>query len=133
MPLISWKPEYTVNNEELDSHHQQLFDLLNMVYDHVMNSLEVDFVLPMIEKLSDFMIYHFSAEENRMRENRIPEIDAHIAKHREFTNTIEILKTHYNGNNLEIAQELIILLGNWLLSHVLLEDKKYSEVSLGIE
>jgi hemerythrin len=133
MALLSWKPEYSVNEAELDSHHIKLFDILNTAYENVMNSLEVDCVLPIIDELSQYMKYHFSEEEQHMREKGVHEIDAHIAKHQEFTQTIETLKTHYHGNNLEVTQELIILLGNWLLRHVLTEDRKYSEVSTGIK
>jgi len=128
-PLLSWRPDYSVNKAELDSHHIKLFDILNKVYENVMNSLEVDCVLPVIDELSQYTSYHFSEEEQHMREKGVQEIDVHIAKHREFTNTIETLKTNYHGNNLEVAGELIILLGNWLLSHVLTEDKKYAEFS----
>jgi hemerythrin-like metal-binding protein len=132
-PLLSWKTEYSVNKAELDSHHIKLFEILNTAYENVMNSLEVDCVLPIIDELSQHTSYHFSEEEQHMREKGFHEIDAHIAKHREFTNTIETLKSNYHGNNLEVAKELIILLGNWLLSHVLTEDSKYSELSTGIE
>lgn len=130
--LLSWKSDYSVNEAELDSHHQKLFTILNKVYENVMNSTEVDCVLPIIDELSQHTRYHFSEEEQHMREKGVHEIEAHIAKHREFTHTIETLKTQYNGNNLEVARELIILLGNWLLSHVLTEDKKYSKLSKGI-
>jgi hemerythrin-like metal-binding protein len=129
MPLLSWKPEYSVNEAELDSHHQKLFYLLNTAYENVMNSPEVDCVLPIIDELSKYIRYHLSAEEQYMRINEFHEIDAHIAKHREFTHTIEKLKTNYHGNNLEATQELIIVLGNWLLSHVITEDRKYSKLS----
>jgi hemerythrin-like metal-binding protein len=127
MPLLSWKVEYSVNDVLLDNHHQKLFDLLNKVYENVMNSLEVDYVLPVIYELEKHTGLHFSTEEHYMREMAFPEIDAHIAKHREFTKTIETMKTHYHGNNLEVAQELIIVLGDWLLHHVLKEDTKYSK------
>jgi hemerythrin len=133
MTLLSWKPEYSVNEAELDSHHIKLFDILNKVYENVMNSLEVDCVLPNLNELSAYTSYHLSAEEQHMREKGFPNIDEHIAEHRDFTHKIETLKTHYHGNNLEVSQELIILLGNWLLRHVLTEDKKYSELSTGIK
>ena len=126
MPLLSWKPEYSVNEVVLDNHHRKLFDLLNMVYENVMNSLEVDYILPVIDDLVKYTGLHFSAEEQYMREKEFIEIDAHIAKHREFTHTIETMKTHYHGNNLEVTQELIIVLGDWLLHHVLKDDMKYS-------
>jgi hemerythrin len=52
--------------------------------------------------------------------------------HKEFMHAIEKLKTNYHVNNLEATQELIIVLGNWLLSHVITEDRKFSvELSTG--
>jgi len=129
MPLLSWKPGYSVNEVALDSHHQRLFTLLNTVYENVMNSPEVDCVLPLIDELSEYTACHFTAEEKFMREKEYHEIDAHIAKHREFAHTIETLKSHYHGNNLEVAKELIIVLGNWLLRHVLKDDMRYSELA----
>ena len=125
MPLLHWKPEYSVNEAELDSHHQKLFYLLNSAYENVMSSLEVESVLPLINELSEYTESHFSKEEQYMREKGFQEIDTHIAEHREFTHRIESLKTSYHGDNLEVTKELIIVLGEWLLHHVLKEDKKY--------
>ena len=127
MTLFSWKPEYSVNEAILDRHHQQLFAVLNSVYENVMNSPELDCVVPKIDELSNYTKYHFSTEEQYMREHGIPEIDDHIAKHREFTNTIETLRASYHNNDLEVAKDLIVLLGEWLLQHVLKEDLKYSQ------
>jgi hypothetical protein len=87
MPLLNWKPEYFVNVAELDNHHHELFDLLNTVYENVMNSLEGDCVLPIIDKLSEYTRYHFSAEEQYMREKVFQGIDEHVAKHKEFSHT----------------------------------------------
>lgn len=130
MPLMSWLPKYSVNETELDNGHKRLFYILNTAYENVMNSQEVDCVLPVIVELSEYASHHFSEEEQYMRETGFQEIDAHIAEHREFTHKIEALKTHYNGNNLEVTKELIIVLGGWLLHHVIKEDKKYSEIHI---
>lgn len=129
MPLLNWKPEYSVSQPALDSHHKRLFDILNTAYENVMGSLEVDCVLPAIEELSEYTRYHLVAEEQHMRENGFQEIDAHITEHKQFTHQIEMLRVNYHGNNLEVTQELIVLLGQWLLHHVLTEDKKYSACS----
>jgi len=133
MPLLSWKPGYSVNEVLLDNHHQELFDLLNTVYENVMNSLEVDCVLPIIDRLSEYTRYHFAAEEQYMREKGFPGIDDHIARHMEFTRTIETLKTRYNDNDLDVTRELIIVLGEWLLHHVLKDDMMYSELPADIK
>ena len=132
MPLLSWKPEYSVNEEILDNHHQELFDLLNTVYENVMNSREVDFVLPIIDRLSEYTRFHFSAEEQYMCEKGFPGIDGHIAKHKDFTRSIETLKTRYNDNDLDVTRELLIVLGEWLLHHVLRDDRMFAELPAGI-
>ena len=131
MPLLQWSPEYSVNDEELDSHHQRLFHLLNAAYENVMDSLEVDCIHSIIEELSEYTKYHFSAEEQHMRENGFVELDDHIVKHREFAFTIEKLRTRYHDSDLEVARELIVVLGEWLLGHVLKDDRRYAELSFG--
>lgn len=129
MSLFTWKPEYSVHEAALDSDHQKLFAILNSVYENVMSSTELDSVLPKVDELSKCTNCHFATEEQYMRKLKFPGIDGHIAKHREFTQTIETLRSRYNDNNLEVARELIIVLGEWLLRHVLKEDKKYLEFS----
>lgn len=126
MSLLSWKPEYSVNEKLLDSHHQQLFAVLNSVYENVMNSPELDCVLIKINELSTYTNYHFSSEEQYMRDHGFSGTDDHIAKHREFSHTVEALRTRYHDNDLDVAKELIIVLGEWLLQHVLREDRKYA-------
>ena len=131
MPLLKWIQGYSVNDAELDSHHQKMFDILNRAYENVMNSLEVDYAIPIIDELSRLTRYHISAEEQYMRERGYQEIDTHIATHREFTRKIETLRMNYQGNNLDATKDLIIMLGNWLLHHVINEDWKYSELPSG--
>lgn len=129
MSLFSWKPEYSVNESTLDDHHRHLFAILNSVYENVMNSPELDCVLPKIDELSEYTNYHFTSEEQYMREKRFPWIDDHIAKHRNFSYKIGVLRERYHDNDLEVARELIIVLGEWLLRHVLKEDRKYSALA----
>jgi hemerythrin len=132
MPLLNWIPGYSVNNEELDHHHQRLFYLLNSVYENVMESPEVDRIHTVLEELSDYTRYHFSTEERHMKENDYQGLDEHIEKHREFAYSIEALRSRYHDNDLEVARQLIIVLGDWLLGHVLKDDRKYSELSGGV-
>jgi hemerythrin len=126
-PLLRWVQEYSVNEAELDSHHQKMFGIFNRAYEHVMNSLEVDYALPIIEELLTVTRSHISAEEQYMRVNGYHGINSHIVTHREFIYKIETLQRNYQGNNLEATKDLIIMLGNWLLHHVIDEDWKYSE------
>ena len=33
MPLFEWDDQYSVGNHTMDSHHQKLFDILNVIHD----------------------------------------------------------------------------------------------------
>jgi len=81
----------------------------------------------MVDELLVFSDYHFEAEEHYMKEKGFRGIDTHILKHRAFVDRIAALQLTENGNELEISKELIVYLGNWLLRHVLDEDKRYAE------
>jgi len=126
MPLLKWKPEYTVNKAELDSHHIWLFNALNLAYANIMSSSGVNSIICVVEEIAEYMKHHFLAEEKLMDENGYHGIDAHIAEHRLFMQNIERLKAIHHGNNLEATKNLIIMLGDWILHHILVEDKKYS-------
>lgn len=127
MPLLQWKPEYTVYERELDSHHQQLFELLNAAYESVMNSSEADCIKAVVNDLSECLKTHFAVEEQFMEGRGYQDVDAHIAEHRLFAHAIETLRMNRHDSHLEAAKELIVMLGNWVLRHILVEDRKYTE------
>lgn len=109
----------------MDRHHQEMFHILNSVYDNLMESREPNSLLPSIDRLSAIAKHHLSVEEQYLREMHVPDIDYHMAKHREFTESIEMIRSDYRENYPEASKELIILLGEWLFHHVLKEDRKY--------
>ena len=132
MTLLNWEQGYSVYDDLLDSHHEKLFEMLNKTYESVMTSSELDRVLQMVDGLYEYTRYHFAAEEEHMRKIGFAGVAEHAEKHREFTHTIEALHSRYHDNDLEVARELIIILGEWLLTHVLKEDRKYAEFSRGV-
>lgn len=127
MPLFVWKKDYSVGVDLLDDHHKNLFRILNVLYENTMQPRVVDEVLPIIAELREYTRYHFAAEELHMQDKGFPEIADHIVKHRNFTHQIEELQSQHRNDDLEDTRKLIVVLGNWLLNHVLVEDRKYSE------
>lgn len=55
----------------------------------------------------------------------------HIVKHNDFIQQINVLYSQYCYDDLAVTKELIVLLGNWLLHHVLKEDRRYSKWQKG--
>ena len=131
MPLLSWKPEYSVDEMELDSDHMKFFEILNTAYENVMSHQEVESATSKIDELLELLRHHISAEEQYLMKNGYHDIVAHIAEHRQFMNNIEQLKTGQFDSNLDATKEMIVVLGNLILHHILTEDKKY-QVALSL-
>ena len=126
MELFKWYKTHSVNNEELDNHHKALFNILNKLYENCMGNDLPNSLDPIVEELVSYSYYHFTAEEQYMRNIGYKDIDKQISDHRSFTQRIIQLHNVINKNDLEHTKELIVFLGNWILHHVMEEDKKYS-------
>lgn len=127
MPLLTWKDEYSVNNEELDSHHKQLMSILNELYTECLEADSEGCVGPKLDAFLAFAGYHFTAEEEYMRRIQYFEIDNHVEEHRGFAYKLAEMKRVRHSSENELTQELITFIGKWLLHHVFEEDKKYAQ------
>lgn len=126
MTLFKWDNKFSVNDEELDNHHKALFDILNRLYQSCFEDNEIIALDSIYEELVSYINYHFSAEEQHMRNIGYVNIDTHIIAHNLFKEKILQLRHNVDIDNIEVTKQLIVYLGKWLLNHVLAEDRKYS-------
>ena len=126
MPLLTWKDEYSVNNDELDSHHKKLIATLNALYAECLEADSDGCVGPKLDDFIAFADYHFTAEEEYMRSLQYFEIDGHIEQHRGFSYKLAEMKRVQFRSEIELTRELITFIGKWLLHHVFEEDRKYA-------
>ena len=131
MELFKWHKTYSVKNDELDEHHKTLCNILNKLYENCMGKALPNSLYSIVDELVSYSNYHFSAEEQHMRDIGYKDIDKQMIEHREFTQIALQLKNDVNKNDLEHTKELIVFLGNWILHHVMEEDKKYSDCQIG--
>jgi hemerythrin-like metal-binding protein len=126
MELFKWYKTYSVNNEELNNHHKTLFNILNRLYENCIGTDIPNCLDPIVVELVSYSNYHFTTEELYMRNKGYKDIDKHILEHRTFTQRTLHLQQIVNKNDFELTKELIVFLGNWILHHVMEEDKKFS-------
>ena len=124
--LFTWYKKYSVNNEELDNHHKALFDIFNRLYANCLAGSSSNSLEPLIAELVAYADYHFAAEEKYMTAVGYKDSDRHIAEHKLFAERILQFHGDKNAYHCENAKELIVFLGNWLLNHVMVEDKRIS-------
>jgi hemerythrin len=124
MSRIEWSDTYSINNLVIDTQHKKLFSILNRLSDGLTNNIDDRGYLIAVERLWSYVNYHFSEEERLMAEVGYSEIYRHTLQHRLFTNKIMQLKGLMESDSREPARDLTVFLGNWILHHVLEEDKK---------
>ena len=126
MAFLSWDDDYLLNHEVLDGHHKKLFEIFSTLNIKCIANDTAETYSEVIDELETYSRYHFSKEEQYMRELAYPGIDRHMILHKSYmARTLEIKLKMYN-QEYKLCHELILFLGNWLKRHVLEEDRNIS-------
>ena len=125
MPIISWKPEYSVGVAELDKHHQRLINMINELHLAMSNDRGQQLIRTIIKEMLDYAKMHFAIEEGYMRQCEYLGLLGHYREHENFIKKAQDLKQRSEGGEFVLSLEIIQFLSDWLKSHILETDKKY--------
>lgn len=122
MPIIEWKEQYRIGEQQIDLHHQYLFALLNKTYDNFVAFASTGDLGHLFNEFIDYATYHFSAEEELMQKSGFPDFTAHKEEHDAFTGrVVEMHKAYLNGRQ-SLTLEILVFLNGWLSKHILQSD-----------
>ena len=133
MPLIIWNESMSVNIEEIDSQHKKLVEIINTLFDAMKIAKGFDVLDEVIDKLANYVQYHFETEENYFDKFEYSESQLHKNEHRKFSEQIYEVRKAFNEGKLAKSEdetpltvELWKLLKDWFINHVMIFDKKYA-------
>lgn len=133
MALLEWKSNYSVKVPSIDREHQTLLDMVNGLHD-AMKSGQGSKVAPdILARLVDYTREHFAYEESLMLRARYPDYAAHKAEHTKLTQQVLKIKQDLDKGDSTITLSLAEFLSQWLRTHILDRDQKYSECLLAAE
>jgi hemerythrin len=122
-----WTEKYSVNVDFIDKQHQRLFETINELNEALAHGEGATVVERVLQKLVDYVVGHFSAEEALLTKYKYPAVASHHAEHEKFTKTIaKFLEDHRAGKS-GVPVSLIMFLQTWLREHILKNDKAYAE------
>jgi hemerythrin len=128
---IVWTEKYSVNVVEIDEQHKQFIEicneLLNLAEDVTFTEEEA---LMKVMKLGNYALYHLGTEEELFIKTKYPDASAHVAVHNEFRKKAQDYIEQVRNKKVDtkqIIKEVADFSGEWLLDHILIVDKKYSE------
>lgn len=127
MAKIEWNDSFSVNNAEIDGQHQKWIAIYNnMDQSLITGSVQQNDGAKTLKAMQDYARYHFSFEEEYMREINYPDFIKHHRIHKDFDNLIYNYYRKIQDGDLVLNSEIIGILKDWLLNHIAKEDKKYS-------
>lgn len=125
MSMMYWTPEIAVGVESIDNQHKALIEQINTLVTAIEANREEEEIGRLFEFLKDYTHDHFTVEEKLMQDTHYPEIDSHIAEHREFCATIAHLEARMATEGMTVVlrncfDDTII---DWLFDHICQRDR----------
>ena len=127
---IVWSDSFNTGYKRIDDQHKKFLYMFNKLYqiddDKDLNDIKIrEEFNSLLKDTIDYMVYHFKTEEDIMKAINYKNLAKHSSRHRDFSNKIfDEVKTYTANNYIDIVG-LITYLKNWLLNHILIEDKAF--------
>lgn len=125
---FEWDDNFLTGNDEIDGQHFKLVEMINELLQVSLNfkNVNIDDVISIKNRLSDYVVIHFADEEKIMEQYKIKQsiVDDHKAVHKDFVKNINGFFDNEEAYDSEekvagIAEFLI----RWLAYHILNIDK----------
>lgn len=129
MDLFEWDAEYSVGNAELDHQHQRLFQIINELYAALENGETQSSVERALQSLIEYTRSHFAAEEALMLQHKYPGYAGHKRMHDQLLDKVTEYGLRLNQGESDLAANVLpFLIGDWLMDHITVTDKKYASL-----
>lgn len=124
---IIWDKAWNIGHAEIDKQHQDWIEIFNRLEDAFMNgssSNMEELKKEMLKELIEYTNYHFKTEERVMDENDYPDAATHWRLHKDFKNLVNQKLMEFRDGGSVLGSQLLLLMKNWLVSHIIIEDRK---------
>lgn len=111
--------------EFIDEQHRELFEHINNFYNSLNKKPDKTTLAELFQKLNQYTLDHFAAEERIMEESGFPGIMAHKAEHTKFLKAISSFAGMLQAGKLMVSVETINYFKEWINEHISVSDKNY--------
>lgn len=130
--MIQWKDSYRIGVNLIDEQHKKLFDLAEEAEDMLKlpNHLDkFDEIVEIVNELREYVKYHFEEEEKILFNIQYHKFFKHKVAHNDFISYIyELDLDEIDKHQNEEILKLLRTLNDWLVEHVLVEDREWAAI-----
>ncbi|KAF0204823.1 MAG: metal dependent [Gallionellaceae bacterium] len=124
-----WNENLSVGIDIIDEHHRYLLDLINDLYEVVINKRGAREVARLIKALDAYAKVHFRSEEMMMEHYKFEGIKRQEHQHHAFEAKIREFYEELHTNPLVAQFDVLSYLRDWLVHHILVEDTQLRSLS----
>ena len=121
--FVEWNDYLSVNVKEIDAHHKMLIEIINRLYQAMVDGVSDKVMKEVLVELIDYTKYHFSAEEEIMEKYAYLQLEDHRGMHRDFVTKLAGICRKHQVDKSPIDEEMLDFLKNWLINHILKTDR----------
>lgn len=122
--ILQWRPEYSVGIAEIDAQHRRLFEMADDLARKAAAGTGEREMREIIAELNDYVIGHFSLEEQILKAAGYEHFDEHVSMHEMMAVRLALLEKNLKAGKL-LPQELEEFMESWLTEHIIMEDMRY--------
>ena len=123
---IEWNKDFEIGFDCIDTQHKIFIQKINNLHKLIVSKGNQDEKNVIINEFIQYSEYHFETEEKLMNKYKYPQSEAHVKRHEEYIRKVDKMKKDAeNGTFFNI--KAFIFLKNWLITHIMKEDKGYGK------
>ena len=129
MIKIEWNDSLVIGVEEIDEQHKMLIERLKNLADAFEHQQGETEVFKTFEFMSEYTDFHFSSEQEQMKNADYPGLEYQIAQHEEFKASLKRLIEDFEeeGITRALTTSVNTFLISWLVNHIVGVDMKFAE------
>lgn len=117
--VIEWRDGFKIGIAQVDQEHRHLFTLVR--------ALNLQSVQQTVDELLDYVVTHFSNEQELMERSGYPAFEQHLKLHEEFGASVAEFLGSSGDWTEERVQELRRFLNKWLIGHIMTHDLRFGK------
>lgn len=125
MARFAWSSKYELGIEVIDFQHQRIVHYINQLYGIPSSDQGQAEVYEVLSHLVDYTLSHFAFEETLLEDVAYTELPQHQQLHQNFSRLVDDIRGRFQRGE-AVSNQLAGLLQDWLISHIMTEDRKYA-------
>ena len=122
MAFLSWRKDYELGVEQIDTEHHRLFDMVNEFHETYSSSDRHKEIPHLLNRLVVYAEEHFQHEEKLMSQNGYPLLEKHREQHGDLVTAIFAINERLASDPAKASAETLQFVKKWLQDHILKDD-----------